>query len=173
MIRGARLHPTARAWLHGCGTKEIGACPGRDPLARPCQCCRGSVGEGNRRERSGRGVEKMNRRADMRGPCGSGGKRRRGGAWAWAMHAGLLAGLATRVGMACCCALAGLAGCCALASRAGRACYGSALLLYLFLFYFLLLCLISNLVLEFKFKNWCTKFIGVLDMRPPTFLYKY
>ena len=108
--QGRELTSNGREWLCGRGAKEIGPCPGRDPLARPCHHYRGSVGEGKRHERSGRGVEKMNRRADMRGPCGSGCKRRRGGTWVWASR-GLAAGPARACGPTCCCALAGLAGC--------------------------------------------------------------
>ena len=46
----------------------------------------------------------------MRGPCGSGYKLWRGGAWAGAA-CGLAAGPARARGPACCCALAGQAGC--------------------------------------------------------------
>ena len=46
----------------------------------------------------------------MRGPCGSGCKRWRGGAWVGAA-CGLATGPARARGPACCCALAGLAGC--------------------------------------------------------------
>jgi len=74
------LHPTARAWLHGRGAKEIGACPGRDPLARPLP-----VLSAFGRAVVEHDVEKKNSRADMRGPAGSGCKRRQGDAWAWAM----------------------------------------------------------------------------------------
>ena len=73
------MHPTARAWLRGCGAKETGACPGRDPLARPLLVLSAfghAVVE--------HGVEKKNNRADMRGLAGSGCKRRRGDARAWA-----------------------------------------------------------------------------------------
>ena len=67
MIGGARLHPTARAWLRGCGAKETGACLGRDPLARPLPVLSAfghAVVE--------HGVGKKNSRADMRGPAGAG-----------------------------------------------------------------------------------------------------
>ena len=47
------LASNGREWLRGRGAKETGPCPGRDTLAHPCQCCRGSVGEGNHRERLG------------------------------------------------------------------------------------------------------------------------
>ena len=79
MIGGACLHPTARAWLRGRGAKETGACPGRDPLARPLPVL--SVFG---RAVVEHGVGKNNSRADMRGPAGSGCKRRRGDARAWA-----------------------------------------------------------------------------------------
>ena len=137
--RGA--HPTV---VRGCVTAAHGGarpCPGRDPLARPCHRCWPLVARAVER-----GVEKMNRRADMRGPCGSGCKRRRGGAREWATcWAASWAGRASSAGLLLR-VLAGLAGCCALAGRAGRACYGPSFLLYLFLIYFLLVCLISNLV---------------------------
>ena len=80
MIGGARLHPTARAWLRGCGAKETGACLGRDPLARPLP-----VLSAFGRAVVEHGVEKKNSRANMRGPAGSGCKWRRGDARAWAM----------------------------------------------------------------------------------------
>jgi len=59
-------HPTAVRGCVGAAPRGQGHASGVTPLARPCHRCRGSVGEGNRRERSGHGVEKMNRRADMR-----------------------------------------------------------------------------------------------------------
>ena len=71
MIGGARLHPMARAWLRGRGAKETGACP------LPVLSVFGhAVVE--------HGVGKKNSRADMRGPAGSGCKRRRGDTRAWA-----------------------------------------------------------------------------------------
>ena len=139
--RGRELASNGREWLRGHGAKETGPCPGRDPLARPYQCCRGLVGEGNRRERSGRGVEKMNRRkADGWGSAGS-DSRRSGG------RVGLLGRLVGRT-----CVLgrreggwkAGWAGWLARAEQADPARPSSSLFLFLFLISFP--CLNSNLV---------------------------
>ena len=115
-----------------------------------------------------RGVEKRNSRADLRGPAAvaaSGGRethgrgRRaadtRGPAAAAASEGGERAGIARPQ-----------AGPRAL-GLAGPSCLGfRGLLLFSFLFYFSfhLHCLNLNLVLVFEFKNWCTKFIRVLDM---------
>ena len=68
---GARVVAWARR-------KETGACPGRDPLARPLP-----VLSAFGRAVVERGVEKKHSRADMRGPAGS-DIRRAEGARAWA-----------------------------------------------------------------------------------------
>ena len=125
------------------------------------------------------GVEKKNSRADMRGPAAtaaSGGMETRGCGRraadtrgpAAASEGGERTGVIGSLGR--------------LAGPRARAKAGWAelpgfrgLLLFSFLFYFSfhLHCLNSNLVLVFEFKNWCTKFIRVLDMWPTTFLYIY
>ena len=59
--------------------------PGMTP-SLPCHCCRSPVVRWFER-----GVGKKHSSADVRGPAGSGCKRRRGDAWAWATcgcHAG-------------------------------------------------------------------------------------
>ena len=40
----SELASNGHEWLRGHGAKETGPCPGRDPLARSCQGCRGLVG---------------------------------------------------------------------------------------------------------------------------------
>ena len=133
-----------------------------------------------------RGVEKRNSRADLRGPAAaavSGGRETRGRgrraadtrgpAAAAASEGGERAGVAgpqarpRALGGAAAMVLAGLA---SLGQAAGCEAH---FFFSFFYFQFSSLCLNSNLVLVFEFKNWCTKFIRVLDMWPTTFLYIY
>ena len=67
------------AGLRGRGARGIGSCLGRDPLARPYH--RGRLLVTRAVER---GVEKMNRRADMWGPRGNGSRRAEGTRACWA-----------------------------------------------------------------------------------------
>ena len=76
------MHQTARVRLRERGAREIGPCPGRDPLVRPA-----TVVGARSRERLGVGVEKTTLWtgvADMRGQVAAAVRRKRRGARAWA-----------------------------------------------------------------------------------------
>ena len=176
-IEGDRRHASHPTAVRGCvGAAQGGGarpCPERDPLARPAIAV-GVLSEG----RISVGVEKKHSRADMRGPAGSGCKRRgetrgrgrraadtRGPAAAAVSEggehagvAGLQAGPRARWGWRSrWCWLGWLAWAERLAARPTSSFPFS-------IFHFSFISLNSNLVLVFEFKNWCTKFIRVLDM---------
>ena len=76
------MHPTATSGCVGAAPRRQGHAPGVTPWPAPASAVGARSERGIGVSSQGRGVEKMNRRADMLGPCGSGCKRRRGGAWA-------------------------------------------------------------------------------------------
>ena len=179
---GWGFYGRARPWSPAFGGWRLRGIRGMHPIRRPCVVawarCKGGQGHAPgvtpwpalpllsgsywrgelawawRRSTIGLGSGCKRRQGDARawascgchaGSSGSGSERRRGArerCWAasWAAHA---------LGLA------------------GPSCQGfRGLLLFSFLFYFSfhLHCLNLNLVLVFEFKNWCTKFIRVLDM---------
>ena len=77
-------HPMVARGCVGAAPRRQGHAPGVTPWPAPASAVGARLERGIGVSGRGRGVEKMNRRADMRGPCGS-GSRRAEGAWAcWA-----------------------------------------------------------------------------------------
>ena len=146
-IGGVCISSNGRAWLRGRCAKGTRPCPGRDPLARPCLHCRGSVGEGDRREWSGHGVEKMNMRkltGGARQAATAGERRARG-------RAGPAHGPRARAGKTGR-GLAGRLGWLAWRELSRPSLRGLLLPFFFFCFIFLLLYLNSILIFKFGFQ---------------------